>query len=76
MHYIALLMIYYKNKNLHQICSDHKLTEGIILTMQFPTTTVKKTHKTSTRKCGGIKRKNNRRRNFQDRLGHCLVVEH
>jgi hypothetical protein len=27
---------------------DHKLTEGIIFTMQFPTATVKKTHKRST----------------------------
>jgi hypothetical protein len=41
MHYVALLMIYYKNKNLHQICSN-KLTEGIIFTMQFPMATVKK----------------------------------
>jgi hypothetical protein len=54
---------------------DHKLTEGIIFTMQFPTATVKKTHKMSTRNCGGIKGKNNTRRNFQDRLGHCLAVE-
>jgi hypothetical protein len=75
MHYIVLLMIYYKNKNLLKFAVDHKLTEGIVFTMQFPTATVKKTHKRSTRNCGGIKGKNNTRRNFQDRLGHCLVVE-
>jgi hypothetical protein len=41
MHYIVLLMIT-KIKICTKSGVDHKLTEGIILTMQFPTATVKK----------------------------------
>jgi hypothetical protein len=53
-------MIYLKKIKIRtKSAVDHKLTEGIIFTMQFPTATVKKTHKRSTRNCGGIKGKNN-----------------
>jgi hypothetical protein len=43
--------------------------------MQFPTATVKKKHVRGQPETGGIKGKSNTRRNFQDRLGHCLAVE-
>jgi hypothetical protein len=77
MHYVVLLMITKTKICTKSAVDHHKLTEGIIFTMQFPAATVKKkTHKRSTRNCGGIKGKKNTRRNFQDRLGHCLAVEH
>jgi hypothetical protein len=77
MHYVVLLMITKIKICTKSAVDHHKLTEGIIFTMQFPAATVKKkTHKRSTRNCGGIKGKKNTRRNFQDRLEHCLAIEH
>jgi hypothetical protein len=75
MHYVVLLMITKTKICTKSAVDHHKLTEGIIFTMQFPAATVKK-NKRSTKNCGGIKGKKNTGRNFQDRLGHCLAVEH
>jgi hypothetical protein len=63
-----------KIKNCTKSAVDHKLTEGIIFSYHAIPNSLRQ-HKRSTRNCGGIKGKNNKRRNFQDRLGHCLAVE-
>jgi hypothetical protein len=90
-------MIYYKNiiitsikiSTKYAVDHIHKLTGGLIFTMQFPMATVKKKRISSQSETVEelrariteaynfitVRHLQNTRKNFQDRLGNCLAVE-